>query len=348
MRPITSLRASSRSPLLQVLKTSVATVGSWLLCNLLLDEPLPIFAAIAALLVVQPSVNQSVAKGVERSFGVVLGVLVATGAILLLGHSRWVVLGIIVVSLLLAWALRLTPGSSVQIPISAMLVVAMGAQTPGYAAGRVVETVIGATVGLVINLLIVPPVLLAPAHQAVGRLAVGIAATLETLADALRSRQSPGALDTILTNARDLRRLRGEATDNITRAQDSLLLNPRGGRHRHLLEHDRVFLASLTVLVTRVLGMTRALRDHYDDDLSKDPIVRSIAVELERAGHDVRLLAQEPRPAAEREDAQPVTAELPALTAPLMIARPHPAHWILIGSLMEDLRRIREEIIGDG
>jgi hypothetical protein len=38
---------------------------------------------------------------------------------------------------------------------------------------------------------------------------------------------------------------------------------------------------------------------------------------------------------------------LPALTAPMLVPRPHPDHWILIGSLLEDLRRIREVIIGD-
>jgi len=41
-----------------------------------------------------------------------------------------------------------------------------------------------------------------------------------------------------------------------------------------------------------------------------------------------------------------MTAELPALTAPLMIAVPSTDQWILVGSLMEDMRRVREEIIG--
>ncbi|HUG51472.1 MAG TPA: FUSC family protein, partial [Terrimesophilobacter sp.] len=59
MRLTSSLRASSRSPLLQVLKTSLASVGAWVVCVVLLNQPLPIFAAIAALLVVQPSVNLS-------------------------------------------------------------------------------------------------------------------------------------------------------------------------------------------------------------------------------------------------------------------------------------------------
>ena len=39
-----------------------------------------------------------------------------------------------------------------------------------------------------------------------------------------------------------------------------------------------------------------------------------------------------------------VTSDLPALTAPLVILKPNMDHWILFGSLMEDLRRVREEI----
>lgn len=352
MQLTSSLRASSRSPLLQVLKTSLASVGAWVLCVVLLNQPLPIFAAIAALLVVQPSVNLSLAKGIERSLGVVIGVVLASGATLLFGHSMWVVLSIIVVSLLLAWALQLTPGSTVQIPISAMLVVAMGAQTPGYAASRVLETVIGAVIGLIVNVVVVPPVLLAPAHESVTRLADGIAATLESLADGLHSHRRLEVFEKILVDARDLRRLRDAAADDITRAGDSLMLNPRGAKHRYVLECDKDFLASLSILVTRVLGVARAIRDHYDAGLSDDPVVRSVATELARAGHDVRLLARD-RPAAlapgsvRTSDQMPVTAEPPALTAPLLISNPHPEHWILIGSLMEDLRRIREVITGD-
>ncbi|HUG51898.1 MAG TPA: FUSC family protein [Terrimesophilobacter sp.] len=352
MRLTSSLRASSRSPLLQVLKTSLASVGAWVVCVVLLNQPLPIFAAIAALLVVQPSVNLSLAKGIERSLGVVIGVILASGATLLFGHAMWVVLGIIVVSLLLAWALQLTPGSSVQIPISAMLVVAMGAQTPGYAASRVLETMIGAVIGLIVNVVVVPPVLLAPAHDSVTRLADAIATTLESLADGLLSRKNPEVFEKILVDARDLRRLRDAAGSDITRAGDSLMLNPRGAKHRDLLDRDKDFLASLTILVTRVLGVARAIRDHYDVDLSDNPVVRSVATELARAGHDVRLLArhrQDPggtgMPGG--SDRMPITAELPALTAPLLISKPHPEHWILIGSLMEDLRRIREVITGD-
>jgi len=347
MRLIASVRASSRSPLLQVLKTSIAAILAWLICVITLNQPLPIFAAIAALLVVQPSVNQTLAKGIERSVGVIFGVTLAYGASLLFGHSSWIVLVIIVVSLLLAWALRLSPGSANQIPISAMLVLAVGLQTPGYAVNRIIETIIGAIVGLLVNVAIIPPVLITPAREAVAKLAASVAATLQALAESLRGPRTQAELSTMLATARRLRPQRDSAAEMLTRAEESLMLNPRSGKHRIVLERDRELLASLTILVTRVLGMARALRDQYDPKLHDDPVVGSIAVELDRAAHDLLLLARDPRPSAEaREDADPITAELPTLTAPLVITKPNPQHWILIGSLLEDLRRVREEIIG--
>ena len=338
-----SLRASSRSPLLQVIKTSVAAIIAWLLCTVTLGQPLPIFAAIAALLVVQPSVNQSLAKGIERSVGVIFGVILAYAAGILFGHSGGIVLGIIVVSLLIAWALRLSPGSATQIPISAMLVIAIGTNTPGYAVNRVIETVIGAVVGLAINTIIVPPVLLTPAHAAVVRLAERVADTLSAFATALRTPLTAPELTSMLTAARQLPGLRDSAKDALVRADESLMLNPRRGRYRERLEHDRDLLDSLGVLVTRVTGMARALHDNYDPRLTDDFFVAAIALELDRAAHDLRLLARD-EPTV---NLMPRTAELPALTAPLVIALPDPDNWILVGSLLEDLRRVREVIIGE-
>jgi len=343
MPPIAAVRAASRSPLLQVVKTSLASVIAWVAAWLLLDQPLPIFATIAALLVVQPSLNQSLAKGIERSLGVLVGVLLAYGASHLFGESSWGVLAIIVVALLLAWALRLTPGSANQIPISAMLVLAIGAgNTADYALERIIETVIGVIVALIVNFAIVPPVLREPSRRAVRELANRIADTLDELSQVLTRGTERAELREVLSRARQLRALQRDAAEQVTRAEESLLLNPRRGIHRDEIAWDAELLRRLNVLVTRVLGMTRAVHDHYDETLRVEPMVRAIGSELDRAAHDLRLLA-----APRREpDAEPLTADLPALTAPLAIAVPHPEHWILIGALMEDLRRVREEIMG--
>ena len=344
MRFVPSVQATARQPLLQVLKTSVAAIVAWLLSSLLLGQPLPIFAAIAALLVVQPSVNQSLAKGIERSIGVIGGVVIAYVVSLVFETSSWVVLGVIVLALLLAWALKLGPGSANQLPISAMLVLAIGSQSPAYSVDRILETIIGAVVALVVNALIVPPVLLRPAHLAVGRLLRDVAGTIDGLADALTTPTSAAAVEELLVRARKLRALQTTAQAAIASGEESLTLNPRGGRHRRVLQRDVELFARLSILVTRVLGMIRAVRDNYDDTLADEPTVREIATELRRAAHDLRLIGRDP----EGSEPDTVTAELPALTAPLAILKPHPTHWILIGSLLEDLRRVREEIIGTG
>ena len=345
MRLTATLRTSNRIPLLQAVKTSVATVLAWLLAQLLLPGDLPIFAAIAALLVVQPSINQSLGKAVERSLGVIGGVLIAYAVGLVFGQSSWIVLLAIVLSILLAWALRLGPGSANQLPISAMLVLSLGATTPGYALERIIETIIGAVVALVINVLIVPPVLLAPAHEAVVLLAREVADTLDRVADALRASQKPFALEEMMIKARLLRPMLGATERAVIQAEESLTLNPRQARHRSVLDADVELLGRLKALVSRSLGMTRALRDHYDDALHLESTVQALSLELSRAAHDLRLLAR----SSDEPDArhEPEAPEPAALTAPLTIRTPHPEHWILIGSLMEDLRRVREEIIGE-
>ena len=347
MRLASKFTAKSRAPLLQAVKTSGATVLAWFVSQLLLPSELPIFAAMAALLVVQPSINQSLGRAVERSVGVLAGVVLALGISLVFGLSAWIVLLAVVVAVLVSWLLKLTPGTANQVPISAMLVLAIGAATPEYALDRIIETIIGAAVGLAINVLVVAPVLLDPARDAVERLGIEIAATIERLAHALSSENTTGGLEGLMIEARLLRPMQASAQQALKEADESLTLNPRQNRYRaRLAEYEHLF-TRLGPLVTRVLGMTRALRDHYDDGLHNEPTVRAIAGELERSAHDLRLLVRTVGAQAS-PGSPPVTEELPALTAPLTVALPGPEHWILIGSLLEDLRRVREEIIGDG
>jgi uncharacterized membrane protein YccC len=323
-------------------KTSVAAILAWLISSALLGAEFPIFAAIAAVLVVLPSVNQSFSRGIERSIGVLLGVLLAYFVGGFFGVSTWIVLLVIVLALLLAWVLRLTPSSANQVPISAMLVLAIGSTTPNYAFDRVLETLIGAAVALIVNAAIVPPVLLVPAHVAVGKLLRECAIALDNLANSLTEPQDTKSLGEMLAHARSLRAIRDSAIRAVATAEESLAMNPRRGKNTRVLEHDAVLLERLTVLVRRVLGMGRAIRDHYDAGLRDEPTVQDIAREMRRAAHDLRLIGQQ----NEGTVVDLVEHPEPALTAPLSIPRPHPTHWVLIGSLFEDMRRVREEIIG--
>jgi uncharacterized membrane protein YccC len=338
------LRAERRTPILQVLKTAVAALVAWTVCILLIPGQVPVFAAIAAIIVVQPSVNQSFASALQRSAGVIVGVLVAYFAALVFGSPSWLILVAIVASLLVAWALRFPQSSTVQVPISAMLVLSIGSATPGYAFDRIVETIIGAVIGVVVNWLIVPPVSLQPAHDAVGRLGSEIAAVLDSLAGVLTSAtDADRSRYQVLVEARLLTPMRAKAATAVETASESLRFNPRRSAHRGALDRDRELLVMLTVLVTRVTGMARALNDHFDDTLHSEPLAAGIAEELRRAAHDLRLVMQNAE--IPGHDVEALTSQLPALTSPMRALVPDPSHWVLMGSLMEDLRRVREEIL---
>jgi hypothetical protein len=132
--------------------------------------------------------------------------------------------------------------------------------------------------------------------------------------------------------------MRDAAEKAIIAGRDSLTLNPRARRHRDELAALSTVLDRLGPIVTQVIGMTRAFSDHYDPTIAEEPTVRAIADQLRRAAHDVRLELRVGTDAG----APDVTGEgmVPALTAPLAITMPSPDHWILIGSLLEDLQRI--------
>ncbi|PZQ87579.1 MAG: hypothetical protein DI534_13975 [Leifsonia xyli] len=340
MKVLATFRAARREPWLQVAKSALATIAAWLLAGWLIPGPAPVFAAIAALLVVQPSLNQSVAKAIERSVGVIAGVVVASALALAFGQATWVVLLAVVAALALAWVLRMTTTTSNQVAISALLVLALGAATPAYAVDRVIETVIGAAIGFIVNLALVPPVALEPAGRAVDALGGEVVAALDRLAGALATPQSPAQLEELMITVRLLRPMVAGASDAIASAAESLTLNPRGRRRREELERLEASLARLSPMVTQVIGMTRALYDRYEASLVDEPTVRAIAEQLRRSAHDVRRMVRRTRP----DPANPPTESLPALTAPLVIAAPSSGNWILIGSLLEDLRRIHETL----
>jgi uncharacterized membrane protein YgaE (UPF0421/DUF939 family) len=335
-----ALRSARRPSFLQMAKSAIATMAAWLLAGWLVPGPPPVFAAIAALLVVQPSINQSLTKGVERTVGVVVGVLVASLLGVAFGNGTWVILAAIVAALLLVWLLRMTPGTGNQVVISAILVLALGTASASYAMDRVIETLLGAVVGIVVNVAIVPPVAIGPAQRAMQAVGSELAASMERLSAAAGAPQSAAELADVLARARGLRPLLTDAEQAIAAAEESLALNPRARRHRDQLAEYRTTLDRFGPIATQVIGMTRAFTDRYDASVSTEPAMGAIAEQLTRAAHDVRLVLDRADPTAAGAPTEP-----PALTRPLAIGVPTSDHWVLIGSLLVDLERIHAALV---
>lgn len=327
--------------MIQIVKSTAAAVLTWFVCILIFPEQIPIFGAIAALLAVQENVNQSLTRSVERMVGVVIGVTVALGAAALFGATNWLFIVAILVAMTLGWLLRMSSGSTNQIAITALLMIALGATSVAYGFERIVETLIGAVIGVALNALIVAPVNITPAREAINTLGYQASLALERLADSLSEPRNQPWLAEMLLNSRLLLTQRESISQIKQKAYDSLRYNPRGQRYRNQLEQDEDLLRRIDPIVLQIAGMTRAVYDNYDSELTHDPGIQGMTDEMRKAAHDIRRLLT---PELVKDESAHTDA-IPALTAPYTIPKPNPKHWVLIGSLMEDLRRLRNRIL---
>src|ERR1700761_5811377 len=122
----------TRQQLFLAAKTAVAAGLAWVAALAPAPHSEPYFAPLAVLLVVQPTVYDSLSRAFQRVAGVGVGVVAALAVSRVLGPSAWSIGIIIFVGLLVGWTARLGPQGVVQVPVSALLVFLVGQTTPGY------------------------------------------------------------------------------------------------------------------------------------------------------------------------------------------------------------------------
>lgn len=353
-----SLLRRGRRPGLRTAKTTLAAVLSFVLAERLGTSGQPVLAPLTALLVVQLTMYETVAHGLQRIVGVVAGVLVAVAVATFVGLTWWSLGAVVALSLILGRLLRL--GSQLlEVPISAMLVLAVGG-SQDVAAGRVYETLIGAAVGILVNAVISPPLYLQPAGDALGELADRMALFLRQLADQLRAGWSREAADRWLTEARLLGAEVSRADRTLARVEESARFNPRGARAREARPRLRTGLTGLEHCQITLRSLCRALLDRTffvpgeQETTAYDEEVRNaLADVLEAAANAIeRVVAVTsgigPAEAARDE----VDARLPELhrrrdqLAELLLVDPHTDQgaWQQHGALLAAVDRLRVEV----
>jgi len=248
-----------RVPGLRTAKTTLAAMLSYLVADAIGTSDKPVLAPLTALLVIQVTMYDTVRQSVQRVASVLAGVLVAVGVAELVGLSWWSLGAVVCLSLLLGRLLRLGP-QLLEVPISAMLVLAVGGDGD-VADSRVYETLIGAAVAVVVNLLIAPPLYLRPAGEAVRELADRIAAFSRDLAAALRGGWSRADADRWLTAARGMDAEVERVDRVLARAEEGARLNPRAGQTRRVQPQLRIGLTGLERCQLSLRELCRALLD---------------------------------------------------------------------------------------
>lgn len=240
----------------QTVRSAAAATVAYVIALRLSPEAAPLTAPLTALLVVQVTLYSTLTTGMRRVNAVVSGVVVAILFSLLVGLTWWS-LGLLILASLITGHLVRVDEFVPEVAISAMLV--LGVTTHGDTAwARIVETLIGAVVGMGFNLLLAPPVWVEEAGESIEELARRVRQLMLRIGEEAAGRPPAARAAARLHEARRLDHDISEVDADLRQAEDSLRLNPRvreGLLHRIVLRTGLDTLEICTV-VLRVLART--------------------------------------------------------------------------------------------
>lgn len=359
------VRHRGRSALLRAARMTGATVTAFLVAEQVgLREPPPLIAALTALLVVQTTLANTLVSGIQRVLSVVAGVALAVLFVSVVGLTWWSLGGLVAASIVVGQLLRLGP-NLVEVPISAMLVLGVGyaAGAESVGTGRVVETLVGAAVGVLINIVFPPAVQTRYAGQAVEKFAEETAGLLDTAATALSAGEVTGEQATRwLDDARRLNRHAPRVDRALAHAEESRRLNlraigtpPAGPGLREgldALEHTSV---SMRTLFRAIYDATLERTGVSENPDYADAVRRSAGILMREMGRVVRdfgrLLRGELEAPGEAEQQQ-LSEAIGALhrargeVQDLLLADPRSRHglWELNSALLTTADRMLVEL----
>lgn len=341
----------------QTLRSTAAATIAYVVALRLSSEPAPLTAPLTALLVVQVTLYATITTGIRRVNSVVVGVMIAIGFSALVGLTWWSLGLIILVALTVGHFVRVSEFVA-EVAISAMLVLGV-TRVANTAWDRVLETLIGAGVGLAFNLLFAPPVWVETAGQSIEDLARRMRRLLLHIGEELGGHTPVERAAARLHEARRLDQDIAQVDAALRQAEDSLRLNPRvkeGLLYRVVLRTGLDTL-EICMVVLRVLArtLTDLAKKRTDEPLFPSDVATALEdlfVHLAAAVESFAVLVTTQVSANAEEAETRLASELAKahasrdVVADTLLERvqQHPRQWQLQGALLAEIDRILDEL----
>lgn len=253
-------------------RITTAAVSAYVVATLLFPGTRPLLAPLTAMLVVQVTPVSLIAAGLDRVVAVVAGVSLAVAFSAMVPLAWWSLGLLIFMALSIGQALRLRL-FTIEVAISAMLVLGVGTFAAETAAWqRVAQTLVGALVGIAANLLVPPKVATSDAGQAIDGLADSLSALLNGAADELTELVSEGrevapAARLWLDEARRITHDIPRVGAVLSHAEQGRRLNVRAVGTPNLGPELRQGLDALEHCAVAIRAMFRAVADAIQDPM---------------------------------------------------------------------------------
>ncbi|MCZ7413207.1 MULTISPECIES: FUSC family protein [unclassified Streptomyces] len=342
----------------QTVRSATAATLAYIAALWLLgSRPPPLLAPLTALLVVQVTLYATLTSGIRRVNAVVAGVLIAVGFSALVGLSWWS-LGLLIISALVLGHVVRAGEFVPEVAISAMLVLGVSHATE-LALSRVLETVIGAVVGLLFNIVFLPPVWVESAGEEIEDLAGRMRRLLLDLGEEISGHHPVERAAERLHEARRLDHDVVEVDASLVRAEESVRLNPRvrEGLLSRIVLRTGLDTLEICAVVLRVTArsITDLAKQRTEETLFPDEVsaaLRELFAHMAGAVESYGVLITTQVSASAEEAEAFLATELSAArtsrdhVAHLLLAtvQEHPRQWQLHGALLADIDRVLDEL----
>jgi gas vesicle protein len=266
---LTLVRRRAQPSAVYIARLTLTAVFAYLLAlQLPGGSPRDVLAPLTALLVAQATLFHTISSAIRRVAAVTVGVLTSVAVAAYVPFSWWV-LGLLVAgTLALGMVLRLRE-EILEVPISAMLILSTGSHAA--ASSRITETLVGAAAGLAAGL-VLAPLRVQPARQALGELARQMADLLGQMAEGLVNAPDPRRAAEWLDQTRALRGEIERVDDALGQAEESVRLNPRRLASGNPAAGLREGLDTLERAATDLRMLARSVMDSARIDSEQSPV----------------------------------------------------------------------------
>lgn len=220
----------------------------------------PYYAPLGALVAMYENVSGSMRQGVQTLVGLAIGIGLAFMLFSLGQPSPFTVALVMGLGVILAGLPKIGSGSD-WIPTAALLVLLVGGHNPdSFSFGYLFQMGVGVTVGIVVNLLVFPPLHFKAAALSLAELRLALARQLWDMATALEENWPPEhedwsrRSDALAAHTRSVRAA-------VQKADASRRANPRRRLHPRDVDADYRDLRDLERLTFHIQDVTQVLSD---------------------------------------------------------------------------------------
>ncbi len=285
-----------------VIKTALASALAWWLAGWLVGPSKPYMAVLAVILSINVTIAETLSRGLQRILGVLGGIVIAFVVAAVWGMNAWTVGLLVLLGLGLGRTFRVGVLGTPQIAISGLVVWSMGHHRElSYAMLRFVDTMVGASVAVLVNGLLRPSDLSQRATQVAIDLVDDLKTSVNEIGQTLLVPKNT-VPSNLREHARESDKKMAACNQAVVSADESLRWNLWAGQSRSKVRQLREVARLLENTHTQVRAMARIVADLDEaGSLPSQPELAQVMADAATALNDLRAWLQGDASALESE-----------------------------------------------